>query len=79
METVTLEHLDNILSKPAFVRCPKISYQTLLKMKRLSDWKADAAFEDEVWPLVFKYTKISLRILQAMINHPNKFVNEEIN
>lgn len=74
---VTLEHLDSLLARPAFTRECKLTYTQLLEMKRRADWAADAAFEDGVYCETFRYTRIALRILQAMVNHQDKFANVE--
>ena len=77
MQTITLEHLDNLLSKPAFTRQCKLSYAQLLEMKRRADWAHDAEWNLGCYDQAIRYTKIAVRILQAMINHPDKFINVE--
>jgi hypothetical protein len=76
---VTLQHLDNLLSKPAFTRPCKLSYQQLLEMKRTADFHWDAYWELEMYDQCIRYTKISQRIIEAMLRHPNKFINETKN
>ena len=76
MKTITLEHLDNLLARPAFTRTCKLTYSQLLEMKRRADWAHDAEWELGCYDAAIRYTKIACRILQAMINHPDKFINE---
>lgn len=79
MKTITLKHLDNLLSKPAFTRCPKLTYQNILDMKRSADWAWNMYWDLGMYDQCIKYTRISARLIQAMLNHPNKFINETKN
>lgn len=77
MQTITLQHLDNLLTKHAVLRrCPRISYTQLLEMKRRADWAHDAEWDLGCYDAAIRYTNIAQRIIQAMVEHPDKFVNE---
>jgi hypothetical protein len=46
-------------------------------MKRRADWAHDAEWDLGCYSEAIRYTRIAVRILEAMVNHPDKFVNLE--
>lgn len=77
MRTITLDHLNTLLSRPAFTRCPRVTYSVIKQMYNNAVWAAERAFENEDWNKLRKYTAIQIHLLGKMVNHSDKFVNVE--
>lgn len=75
MKTITLDHLTALLSRPAFTRGRCLTFAQLLELKRQADYNWDMYWELEMYDQCIRYTKVAQRILQAMLNHPDKFIN----
>ncbi len=50
--------------------CKKLTYKALLKMKQTADFHHDAYWELGLYDVAIRYTRISTRILKAMIAMP---------